>query len=47
MGELMTHTAGLTYGAFGSTAGQGSYLWDGIAGTWFWIDPSNDLTLSE
>jgi CubicO group peptidase (beta-lactamase class C family) len=27
----------------GSTAGKGSYLWDGIAGTWFWIDPSNDL----
>lgn len=29
--------------AFGSTAGQGSYLWDGVAGTWFWIDPTNDL----
>ena len=27
----------------GSTAGQGSYLWDGVAGTWFWIDPANDL----
>lgn len=27
----------------GSTAGRGSYLWDGLAGTWFWIDPSNDL----
>jgi CubicO group peptidase (beta-lactamase class C family) len=27
----------------GSSAGQGSYLWDGLAGTWFWIDPSNDL----
>jgi len=27
----------------GSTAGKGSYLWDGLAGTWFWIDPTNDL----
>lgn len=27
----------------GSTAGAGSYLWDGIAGTWFWIDPANDV----
>lgn len=27
----------------GSTAGQGSYLWDGVAGTWFWIDPTNDV----
>ena len=28
---------------FGSTAGRGTYLWDGVAGTWFWIDPVNDL----
>jgi len=27
----------------GSTAGKGSYLWNGLAGTWFWIDPTNDL----
>jgi CubicO group peptidase (beta-lactamase class C family) len=27
----------------GSTIGKGSYLWYGIAGTWFWIDPTNDL----
>jgi len=27
----------------GSSAGKGSYLWDGLAGTWFWIDPVNDL----
>jgi CubicO group peptidase (beta-lactamase class C family) len=27
----------------GSTAGEGSYLWDGIAGTWFWVDPTNDV----
>ena len=27
----------------GSTAGKGSFLWDGIAGTWFWIDPTNDV----
>ena len=23
--------------------GKGSYWWWGIAGTWFWIDPTNDL----
>ena len=27
----------------GSTAGKGTYLWDGAAGTWFWIDPTNDI----
>jgi CubicO group peptidase (beta-lactamase class C family) len=27
----------------GSTAGKGSFLWDGLAGTWFWIDPTNDV----
>jgi CubicO group peptidase (beta-lactamase class C family) len=27
----------------GTTAGKGTYLWDGIAGTWFWIDPTNDV----
>jgi CubicO group peptidase (beta-lactamase class C family) len=27
----------------GSTAGKGTYLWDGAAGTWFFVDPSNDL----
>ena len=23
--------------------GKGTYHWDGAAGTWFWIDPSNDV----
>lgn len=23
--------------------GKGTYLWDGAAGTWFWIDPTNDI----
>jgi CubicO group peptidase (beta-lactamase class C family) len=27
----------------GSTAGKGTYLWDGVAGTWFWVDPANDV----
>jgi CubicO group peptidase (beta-lactamase class C family) len=27
----------------GSTAGKGTYLWNGLAGTWFWIDPTNDV----
>jgi CubicO group peptidase (beta-lactamase class C family) len=30
-------------GLLGSTAGKGTYLWNGIAGTWFWIDPTNDI----
>jgi CubicO group peptidase (beta-lactamase class C family) len=27
----------------GTTAGKGSYLWDGAAGTWFLVDPANDV----
>jgi CubicO group peptidase (beta-lactamase class C family) len=27
----------------GSTAGKGTYTWGGAAGTWFWIDPTNDV----
>jgi CubicO group peptidase (beta-lactamase class C family) len=27
----------------GSRVGRGTYQWDGAAGTWFWIDPQNDL----
>jgi len=27
----------------GSLAGTGSMFWGGAAGTWFWIDPKNDL----
>ena len=27
----------------GVTMGKGSYWWSGAAGTWFWIDPANDL----
>jgi CubicO group peptidase (beta-lactamase class C family) len=27
----------------GVTLGKGSYWWSGAAGTWFWIDPANDL----
>jgi CubicO group peptidase (beta-lactamase class C family) len=23
--------------------GPGTFFWDGIAGTWFWIDPTNDI----
>jgi CubicO group peptidase (beta-lactamase class C family) len=26
-----------------SGVGRGTYQWDGAAGTWFWIDPENDL----
>jgi CubicO group peptidase (beta-lactamase class C family) len=27
----------------GSVVGRGTYLWDGAASTFFWIDPTNDL----
>lgn len=27
----------------GSTVGRGTYVWGGAAGTWFWIDPTNDV----
>ena len=27
----------------GSLVGQGTMSWGGAAGTWFWIDPTNDL----
>jgi CubicO group peptidase (beta-lactamase class C family) len=27
----------------GLPVGQGTYEWDGAAGTWFWVDPENDL----
>jgi CubicO group peptidase (beta-lactamase class C family) len=29
--------------AAGVPVGQGTYQWDGAAGTWFWVDPKNDL----
>jgi CubicO group peptidase (beta-lactamase class C family) len=29
--------------ALKSPLGKGSYFWWGAAGTWFWIDPTNDL----
>ena len=29
--------------AIGSRSGAGSIWWGGAAGTWFWIDPKNDL----
>jgi CubicO group peptidase (beta-lactamase class C family) len=27
----------------GAPVGRGTYQWDGAAGTWFWIDPQNQL----
>jgi CubicO group peptidase (beta-lactamase class C family) len=29
--------------AAGTLEGKGSMSWDGAAGTWFWVDPTNDL----
>jgi len=28
---------------FDSPDGQGTFNWGGIAGTWFWVDPTNDI----
>ena len=25
------------------TGPQGEFFWDGAAGTWFWVDPTNDI----
>ena len=30
-------------GLAGEPMGKGSYMWDGGFGTWFWIDPTNDI----
>jgi len=48
-----TMRAGLGYGYNGAVVfdpgmanlpeGKGTYFWDGAAGTWFWIDPTNDV----
>jgi CubicO group peptidase (beta-lactamase class C family) len=27
----------------GLPVGRGTFQWDGAAGTWFWVDPENDL----
>ena len=29
--------------AAGETGGKGTYSWGGAAGTWFWVDPENDV----
>jgi len=29
--------------AAGTLEGRGSMSWGGAAGTWFWVDPTNDL----
>jgi CubicO group peptidase (beta-lactamase class C family) len=30
-------------GFISHTVGQGTFTWGGAAGTWFWIDPANDI----
>jgi CubicO group peptidase (beta-lactamase class C family) len=38
-------TFGLDFGIIENPEGPtGSYFWGGAAGTWFWVDPVNDLT---
>jgi CubicO group peptidase (beta-lactamase class C family) len=27
----------------GASVGQGTFLWDGAAATWFWVDPTHDI----
>ena len=29
--------------AFGSSHGRNTFYWGGAFGTWFWIDPTNDV----
>ncbi len=29
--------------AAGLPDGKGTFFWDGAAGTWFWVDPANDV----
>lgn len=29
--------------AAGSRVGRGTYQWDGAGGTWFWVDPENEI----
>jgi CubicO group peptidase (beta-lactamase class C family) len=31
--------------AAGAVAGKGTYSWGGAAGTWFWVDPENDVVV--
>ena len=31
--------------AAGGYYGKGAFYWGGAAGTWFWIDPVNDLVV--
>jgi CubicO group peptidase (beta-lactamase class C family) len=26
--------------------GKGTFFWDGAAGTWFWVDPTNDIVFT-
>jgi CubicO group peptidase (beta-lactamase class C family) len=50
---LQVMRAGFGYGYNGAvefdpteadlSGGKGTYLWDGAAGTWFWVDPTNDV----
>ncbi len=48
-GDTVGHGFGLDFGiivdpsATGSRMPAGTYYWGGAAGTWFWIDPVNDL----
>jgi len=30
-------------GEAGMSDGKGTFFWDGAAGTWFWVDPTNDI----
>jgi len=47
--EEVTQRFALNFGVYENTAenglpmGEGTYYWGGAAGTWFWVDPVNDL----
>jgi CubicO group peptidase (beta-lactamase class C family) len=50
---LQTMRPGFGYGYDGAVVfdppdanlpdGKGTFFWDGLAGTWFWVDPTNDI----
>jgi CubicO group peptidase (beta-lactamase class C family) len=43
VGFGMDYAVHVDTAASGAPYGQGTYYWGGAAGTWFWIDPTNNL----
>jgi CubicO group peptidase (beta-lactamase class C family) len=41
--DLMRHTSGLAYGRAGVMSTPGEFHWAGSTGTYFWVDPAEEL----